>query len=121
VSAEAEKSLKPLARHGWVWSRSAASAETARIVPVPRFTWPRPKRRIEAPGIRLPVVQGSVAADHAQSDSGGSIGIANEGSLGRSMNRFTRGCSVSEGVVIAEMLSGQELIIGRQVDVPVRP
>jgi len=119
LSAEAEKIIEAARPHGWVLEPEALRLLETAGVPVPRFTWATSKAHAleAAAGIGYPVVAKVVSPQimHKSDVKGVQPGIANEGSLAEVYERFTRLLGF-EGVVIAEMLSGQELIVGAKVD-----
>jgi hypothetical protein len=88
-------------------------------VPVPRFAWAKsPAAAAEAAAaIGYPVVAKVVSPQilHKSDVKGVQPGIADSGGLTDAYDRFSR-LPGFEGVLVAEMLSGRELIVGAKHD-----
>ena len=119
LSAEAEKIMAAARTHGWVLEPEALRLLETAGVPVPRFAWARSKAiALEAAaGIGYPVVAKVVSPQimHKSDVEGVQPGIADGESLAQVYERFSR-LPGFEGTVVAEMLSGHELIVGAKVD-----
>jgi len=103
----------------WVLEPEALRLLEMSGVPVPRFAWARsPAEAIEAAaGIGYPVVAKVVSPQilHKSDVKGVQPGIADSGGLTDAYERFSR-LPGFEGVIVAEMLSGRELIVGAKHD-----
>jgi hypothetical protein len=88
-------------------------------VPVPRFAWARSRAEAleAADRIGYPVVAKVVSPQilHKSDVEGVRPGIADGGALAAAFERFSR-LPGFEGAVVAEMLSGRELIVGAKND-----
>jgi hypothetical protein len=119
LSTEAEKIIEAARPHGWVLEPEALRLLETAGVPVPRFAWARSlSEALEvAAGIGYPVVAKVVSPQimHKSDVQGVQAGIADGGSLAQVYERFSR-LPGFEGAVVAEMLSGHELIVGAKVD-----
>jgi hypothetical protein len=119
LSAEAEKIMAAARPHGWVLEPEALRLLETAGVPVPRFAWARsPAEALEAAAaIGYPVAAKVVSAQimHKSDVQGVEPGIADGGRLAAVYERFSR-LPGFEGAVVAEMLSGHELIVGAKVD-----
>jgi acetate---CoA ligase (ADP-forming) subunit beta len=119
LSAVAEKIMADARPHGWVLEPEALRLLETAGVPVPRFAWARSKAEAleAAAGIGYPVVAKVVSPQilHKSDVKGVQTGIADGVGLVNAYERFSR-LSGFEGAIVAEMLSGQELIIGAKND-----
>jgi succinyl-CoA synthetase beta subunit len=104
---------------GWVLEPEALRLLETAGVPVPRFAWAKsPAEAAEAAAsIGYPVAAKVVSPQilHKSDVKGVQAGVADSGSLMDAYEHFSRlpGC---EGVLVAEMLSGHELIVGAKND-----
>jgi hypothetical protein len=119
LSAQAEKIMAAARPHGWVLEPEALRLLESAGVPVPRFAWARsPAEALEAAAaIGYPVAAKVVSPQimHKSDVQGVQAGIADSGRLAEAYERFSR-LPGFEGALIAEMLSGHELIVGAKVD-----
>jgi hypothetical protein len=119
LNAEAETIIASARAHGWVMEPEALRLLGTAGVSVPRFAWAR--SRVEAleaaAGIGYPVVAKVVSPQvlHKSDVEGVRPGIADSEGLAKAYERFSR-LPGFEGVVVAEMLSGRELIVGAKND-----
>jgi len=106
-------------KDGWVLEPEALRLLQSAGVPVPRFAWgrSRPEALAAAETIGYPVVAKVVSPQilHKSEVQGVAPGILDAERLAEIYERFSR-LPGFEGVVIAEMLSGHELIVGAKVD-----
>jgi hypothetical protein len=106
-------------RNGWVLEPEALRLLQTAGVPVPRFAWARsrPEALAAAGTIGYPVVAKVVSPQilHKSEAQGVAPGILDAGRLAETYERLSR-LPGFEGVVVAEMLSGHELIIGAKND-----
>lgn len=106
-------------RDGWVLEPQALRLLQAAGVPVPRFAWARsqPEALAAAETIGYPVVAKVVSPQilHKSEVQGVAPGILDTERLADTYERFSR-LPGFEGVVVAEMLSGHELILGAKND-----
>jgi hypothetical protein len=104
---------------GWVMEPEALRLLGAAGVPVPRFVWARSKADAleAAAGIGYPVVAKVVSPKvmHKSDVQGVQPGIPDAERLANVYDRFSRMPGFAGGVV-AEMLSGRELIVGAKID-----
>ena len=104
---------------GWVLEPEALRLLGAARVPVPRFAWAKSEAHAleAAAGIGYPVVAKVVSPKvmHKSDVQGVQPGILDAEDLTNVYDRFSR-LPGFEGVVVAEMLSGRELIVGAKVD-----
>jgi hypothetical protein len=116
---EAEKILAEARPRGWVMEPEALRLLELAEVPVPRFTWAcsRAEALEAAACIGYPVVAKVVSPQvlHKSDVEGVRPGIADGQALTATFERFSR-LPGFEGVVVAEMLSGRELIVGAKHD-----
>jgi hypothetical protein len=119
LSAVAEKIIADARPQGWVLEPDALRLLESAGVPVPRFAWARSKAEaLEAgAGIGYPVVAKVVSPQilHKTDVKGVQAGIADGAGLANAYECFSR-LPGFEGVVVAEMLSGHELIVGAKND-----
>lgn len=105
--------------HGWVVEPEALRLLGLAGVPVPRFVWARSQAQAleAAAAIGYPVVAKVVSAlvVHKSEVKGVLPGIAGCGGLAGAYERFSR-LPGFEGVIVAEMLTGLELIVGAKLD-----
>jgi succinyl-CoA synthetase beta subunit len=105
--------------HGWVLEPEALRLLQAAGVPVPRHSWARSAEdaRKAAAAIGYPVVAKVVSPRimHKSDVKGVQPGILDEAGLMQAYERFSR-LQEFDGVVIAEMLAGHELIVGAKID-----
>jgi acetate---CoA ligase (ADP-forming) subunit beta len=105
--------------HGWVLEPEALRLLAIAGVPVPRFAWARSEAQAleAAAAIGYPVVAKVVSPQvlHKSDVGGVQPGIAGRGGLADAYGRFSR-LPGFEGVIVAEMLAGQEIILGAKVD-----
>lgn len=119
LSAEMVDIIAAARKDGWV-----LEPETLRLlgqsgVPVSRFAWARSETQTleAAAGIGYPVVAKVVSPKimHKSDVQGVQPGIPNAEGLRNAYDRFRR-LPGFEGVLVAEMLAGHELIVGAKVD-----
>jgi hypothetical protein len=119
LNAETEKIIADARPHGWVLEPEALRLLSAAGVPVPRFAWVRSRDEAlaAAAGIGYPVAAKVVSPQilHKSDVDGVQPGIADQGALTAAYERFSR-LPGFEGVILAEMLSGRELIVGAKND-----
>jgi hypothetical protein len=105
--------------HGWILEPEALRLLGMAGIETPRFAWAKScaEALAAADGIGYPVVAKVVSPQilHKSDVSGVQPGIADSGSLAQAYERFSRLPGFA-GVIIAEMLSGHELIVGAKVD-----
>ncbi len=104
---------------GWVLEPEAKRLLALAGLQVPRFRWVRTleEARRSAAEIGYPVVAKVVSPEIVhKSDSGGVVaGIPGEAALTRSFERLS-GLKGFDGLLVEEMLSGLELIVGAKID-----
>ncbi len=104
---------------GWVLEPEALRLLRAAGVPAPRFAWAKSKTDAleAAAGIGYPVVAKVVSPQvmHKSDVQGVQPGVPDAERLANVYDRFS-GLRGFAGVVVAEMLSGHELIVGAKVD-----
>lgn len=105
--------------HGWVLEPEALRLLDLVGMPVPRFVWARSRAQAfeAAAAIGYPVVAKVVSPQvlHKSEVRGVQPGIAGRRGLADAYERFSR-LPGFEGVVVAEMLAGHELIVGAKLD-----
>ena len=124
LTLEMEEILSASKRLGWVMEPQAKQFFSLAGIDVPRYRW---ARRIEdalvfAEEVGYPVVAKIVSPEvvHKSEHNGVAVGIKDERALREVFTRFTRLAGV-DGVLVEEMLSGIELIIGAKVDLQFGP
>jgi acyl-CoA synthetase (NDP forming) len=119
LSSERSNIVDAARKHGWVLEPEALRLLGAAGVPVPRFAWAKSKAEAlaSAAAIGYPVVAKVVSPQvmHKSDVQGVQTGVADKENLAKVFERFS-GLPGFEGVVVAEMLSGRELIVGAKVD-----
>jgi acetate---CoA ligase (ADP-forming) subunit beta len=119
LSAEMVDIVAAARTHGLVLEPEALRLLGAAGVPVPRFAWATSAAQTleAAAGIGYPVVAKVVSPQvmHKSDVQGVQPGIPDAESLANVYDRFSRLPGFA-GVVVAEMLSGHELIVGAKVD-----
>jgi len=119
LSREIADTLAAARKHGWVMEPQALRLLAAAGVSSPKFAWAKSKADAleAAAGIGYPVAAKVVSPQimHKSDVQGVEAGIPDVQSLANTFDRFSR-LPGFEGVVVAEMLSGQELIVGAKVD-----
>ncbi len=119
LSAEIVDIIAAARNHGWVLEPEALRLLAAAGVPVPRCAWVKSETqaREAAAGIGYPVVAKVVSPKvmHKSDVQGVQPGIPDAESLASVYDRFSR-LPAFDGVVVAEMLSGRELIVGAKID-----
>jgi hypothetical protein len=105
--------------HGWVLEPEALRLLGMAGVAVPRFAWAKScaDALAAADAIGYPVVAKVVSPQilHKSDVRGVQAGIADSGGLAQAYECFSR-LEGFEGIVVAEMLSGHELIVGAKLD-----
>jgi acetate---CoA ligase (ADP-forming) subunit beta len=119
LSLETADILAAARKHGWVLEPEALRLLGAAGVPGPRFAWAKSKTDAlaAAADIGYPVAAKVVSPQvmHKSDVQGVQPGVPDAESLGKIYDRFSR-LPGFEGVVVAEMLSGRELIVGAKID-----
>ena len=119
LTAEMKDIVTAAQTDGWVLEPEALRLLRAAGVPAPRFAWAKSKTdALEAAvGIGYPVVAKVVSPQvmHKSDVQGVQPGIPDAERLADVYDRFS-GLRGFAGVVVAEMLSGRELIVGAKVD-----
>jgi acetate---CoA ligase (ADP-forming) subunit beta len=119
LAAETVEILAAAREDGWVLEPQALRVLAAAGVPVPRFAWAQSAAEAQAAAARIgfPVVAKVVSPEilHKSEVRGVRPGLADAGSLAEVYDDFSRLPGFA-GVLVAEMLSGQELIVGAKVD-----
>ena len=119
LSLETADILAAARKHGWVLEPEALRLLGAAGVPGPKFAWAKSKTDAlaAAADIGYPVAAKVVSPQvmHKSDVQGVQPGIPDAESLGKVYDRFSR-LPEFEGVVVAEMLSGRELIVGAKID-----
>jgi acetate---CoA ligase (ADP-forming) subunit beta len=119
LSAEMVDIIAAARKDGWVLEPETLRLLGASGVPVPRFAWAKSETQTleAAAGIGYPVVAKVVSPKimHKSDVQGVQPGIPNAEGLTNAYDRF-RHLPGFEGVLVAEMLSGHELIVGAKVD-----
>lgn len=119
LSPEFEKIVAEARPRGWVMEPEALRLLGLAGVPVPRFAWARSRAEALEAAARIgyPVVAKVVSPQilHKSDVEGVRPGIADGEALATAFERFSR-LPGFEGAVVAEMLSGRELIVGAKHD-----
>jgi hypothetical protein len=119
LSADLIGVLEAARPHGWVLEPEALRLLGMAGVPVPRFAWARSlsDARAAAAEIGYPVAAKVVSPQilHKSDVKGVQPGIADSRGLTDAYERFRR-LPGFEGAIVAEMLTGHELIIGAKHD-----
>jgi hypothetical protein len=119
LSADGNGIIEAARAQGWVLEPEALRLLGMSGVPVPRFAWAKsPAEAVAAAaGIGYPVVAKVVSPQilHKSDVKGVQPGIADSRGLTGAYERFSR-LPGFEGVLVAEMLSGHELIVGAKHD-----
>ena len=119
LSAEMVDIIAAARKDGWVLEPETLRLLGASGVPVPRFAWAKSETQTleAAAGIGYPVVAKVVSPKimHKSDVQGVQPGIPNAEGLTNAYDRFRRLPGFA-GVLVAEMLSGHELIVGAKVD-----
>ncbi|HWR93301.1 MAG TPA: acetate--CoA ligase family protein, partial [Desulfobacterales bacterium] len=119
LSPEFEKIVAEARPRGWVMEPDALRLLGLAGVPVPRFAWARSRAEALEAAARIgyPVVAKVVSPQilHKSDVDGVRPGIADGEALATAFERFSR-LPGFEGAVVAEMLSGRELIVGAKHD-----
>ena len=119
LSSEPVDIIAAARTHGWVLEPEALRLLAAAGVPVARYAWANSKAEAlsSAAAVGYPVAVKVVSPQvMPKSDvQGVQTGVPDAGSLAQAYDRFSR-LPGFEGVVVAEMLSGRELIVGAKVD-----
>lgn len=124
LTQEMEEILSASKRVGWVLEPQAKRLFSLAGIDVPRYVW---ARRIEdaipfAEEIGYPVVAKIVSPEvvHKSEHNGVAVGIKDGKALRETFKRFSQ-LGGFNGVLVEEMLSGIELIIGAKVDLQFGP
>ncbi len=119
LAAETLEIIETARADGWVLEPQALKLLAAAGVQVPRFAWVRSVAEAQAAAARIgfPVVAKVVSPQilHKSEVRGVRPGIADAGRLTEAYEDLSRLPGFA-GVLVAEMLSGQELIVGAKVD-----
>jgi hypothetical protein len=119
LSNELNAIIEAARPHGWVLEPEALRLLGMAGVAVPRFAWAKSRAdALAAAGaLGYPVVAKVVSPQilHKSDVQGVQAGIADSGGLAQAYERFRR-LPGFDGVIVAEMLSGHELIIGAKLD-----
>jgi hypothetical protein len=119
LSTEIADIIAAARTEGWVLEPEALRLLGAVRVPVPRFVWVKSETHAleAAAGIGYPVVAKVVSPKvmHKSDVQGVQPGILDAEDLTNVYDRFSR-LPGFEGVVVAEMLAGRELIVGAKID-----
>ncbi|MCU0559640.1 MAG: acetate--CoA ligase family protein [Desulfobacterales bacterium] len=119
LAAETVAIIAAARAHGWVLEPEALRVLAAAGVPVPRFAWAKSKAEAQAAAARIgyPVVAKVVSPEilHKSEVRGVRPGLADAGALAEAYEEFSRLPGFA-GALVAEMLSGQELIVGAKTD-----
>jgi hypothetical protein len=119
LSAEMVGIIAAARKDGWVLEPETLRLLGASGVPVPRYAWARSETQTleAADRIGYPVVAKVVSPKimHKSDVQGVQPGIPDAEGLTKAYDRFRR-LPGFEGVLVAEMLSGHELIVGAKVD-----
>jgi hypothetical protein len=104
---------------GWVLEPEAKRLLSLAGLPLPRYLWAKTAAEavLFAGEIGFPVVAKVVSAEivHKSDQGGVAVGIADAGQMADVFERFSRLPGFA-GVLVEEMISGQELIIGAKID-----
>jgi hypothetical protein len=119
LTKEMENILVSSKKRGWVMEPEAKTLFSLAGLDVPRFVW---EHNLEsalafAEKIGYPVVAKIVSPDIVhKSDAGGVIaGIKSDGELRQAFEAFSR-ITGFQGILVEEMLTGIELIVGAKID-----
>ena len=119
LAAETIEIIEAARADGWVLEPQALQVLAAAGVPVPRFAWARSAAEAQAAAARIgyPVVAKVVSPEivHKSEVRGVRPGLADAGALAQACGDFSRLPGFA-GILVAEMLSGQELIVGAKID-----
>lgn len=114
-----EEILTTYKSRGWVLEPEAKRLISLAELPVPRYLWAKTVAEAGrfAGEIGFPVVAKIVSAEivHKSDQGGVAVGIADFGQLTDAFDRFSRFPGFA-GVLVEEMLTGLELIIGAKID-----
>ena len=114
-----EQILTKSKSQGWVLEPEAKRLLSLAGLPVPRYFWAKTTAEAGrfAAEIGFPVVAKVVSAEivHKSDQGGVVVGIANPGQLADVFDRFSRLPGFA-GMLVEEMISGLELIIGAKID-----
>lgn len=116
---ETRNILQTSKKDGWVMEPEAKRILSLAGIEVPRFAWVTNREEVEASASRIgyPVIAKVVSPQVVhKSDSGGVVaGIDNDKDLAETFSRFSRFEGFS-GMLVEEMVTGLELIIGAKID-----
>jgi hypothetical protein len=119
LSLEIVNIIAAARKHGWVLEPEALRLLGTAGVPSPKFAWAKSKSDAleAAAAIGYPVVAKVVSPQvmHKSDVQGVQPGVQDAESLADVYDRFSR-LRGFEGVVVAEMLAGHELIVGAKID-----
>ncbi|MFO7707394.1 MAG: acetate--CoA ligase family protein [Desulfobacterales bacterium] len=119
LAAETVEIIEAARADGWVLEPQALRVLAAAGVPVPRFAYARSAADAQAAAARIgfPVVAKVVSPQimHKSEVRGVRPGLADAGALAEAYDDLSRLPGFA-GVLLAEMLSGQELIVGAKID-----
>ncbi|MDP2267984.1 MAG: acetate--CoA ligase family protein [Deltaproteobacteria bacterium] len=119
LTPTAEKIMTTSKTQGWVLEPEAKRLLSLAGLPVPRYLWAKTAAEAEifAGEIGFPVVAKIVSAEivHKSDQGGVVVGIANAGQLAEVFARFSRLPGFA-GVLVEEMITGLELIVGAKID-----
>ena len=119
LAAGAEEILATYQSQGWVLEPEAKRLFSLVGLPVPRYCWAKTAAEavLFAAEIGFPVVAKVVspALLHKSDQGGVALGVADSGQLAELFDRFKRFPDFA-GMLVEEMLTGLELIIGAKID-----
>ena len=119
LSGDIQDILTRSQKSGWVWEPEAKRLLSLAGINVPKFSWAKTSREAVAAGesIQYPLVAKIVSPEIIhKSDAGGvAVGIENEAQLTDVFTRYSHFAGFA-GVLIEEMVSGFELIVGAKID-----
>jgi succinyl-CoA synthetase beta subunit len=119
LTPAAEEILTTYKSRGWVLEPESKRLLSMVGLPVSRYVWAKTMAEAElfADEIGYPVVAKVVSAEvlHKSDQGGVVVGIANPGQLADAFCRFSRFPGFA-GVLVEEMVTGLELIIGAKID-----
>ena len=119
LSGDIQDILTRSQKSGWVWEPEAKRLLSLAGIKVPKFSWAKTSREAVAAGesIQYPLVAKIVSPEiiHKSEAGGVTVGIENEAHLVDVFIRYSRFEGFA-GVLIEEMVSGFELIIGAKID-----
>jgi acetate---CoA ligase (ADP-forming) subunit beta len=119
LTPAAEDILTTYGSHGWVVEPAAKQLLSLAGLPVPRFLWAQTMAEAAhfAGEIGYPVVAKVVSANivHKSDQGGVAVGVAGPGQLADAFDGFSRLPGFA-GVLVEEMVTGLELIVGGKVD-----